>query len=61
TPQRGADPQQAQQALLAQFGGGGRGGGVAVPAGTYLVRVMVGDKVLGQKTVVVEADTTFMQ
>ena len=62
TPQRGADPQQAQQALLAQFGGGGgRGGGIAVPAGTYLVKVMLGDKVIGQKTVVVEADTTFMQ
>ena len=29
--------------------------------GTYLVKLMVGDKVVGQKTVVVEADTTFMQ
>ena len=37
------------------------GGNIAVPAGTYLVKVMLGDKVIGQKTVVVEADTTFMQ
>jgi photosystem II stability/assembly factor-like uncharacterized protein len=60
-PQRGAQPAQPQQQQ--QFGGGGgRGGpGQAVPAGTYLVKVMVGDKVIGQKTVVVEADTTFMQ
>ena len=29
--------------------------------GTYLVHVMVGDKVIGEKTVTVEADTTFMQ
>jgi hypothetical protein len=29
----------------------------AVPAGSYLVKVMVGDKVIGQKTVVVEADS----
>ena len=28
----------------------------AVPAGSYLVKVMVGDKVIGQKTLVVEAD-----
>jgi hypothetical protein len=32
-----------------------------VPAGTYLVKVMIGDKVIGQKTITVEADTTFMQ
>ena len=32
-------------------GGGGRGGGGGgVPAGSYLVKVMVGDKVIGQKT-----------
>jgi len=43
-------------------GGGGRGGFVApVPAGTYLVKLMIGDKVAGTKTVTVEADTTFMQ
>ena len=38
-------------------GGGGRGGvGAAVPVGSYLVKVMVGDKVIGQKTLVVEPD-----
>jgi photosystem II stability/assembly factor-like uncharacterized protein len=44
-------------------GGGGRGGfgGPAVAPGAYLVKLMVGDKVIGQKTIVVEADTTFMQ
>ncbi|HJR59597.1 MAG TPA: hypothetical protein VJ813_09370 [Vicinamibacterales bacterium] len=65
-PQRGGAPQAAQPAQPQQQGrgggGGGRGGGgQAVPAGTYLVKVMVGDKVIGQKTVTVEADTTFMQ
>ena len=41
----------------------GRGGfaGPAVAPGTYLVKVMTGDKLLGQKTILVEADTTFMQ
>jgi photosystem II stability/assembly factor-like uncharacterized protein len=40
--------------------GGGRGGfGPAVAPGAYLVKVMVGDKLIGQKTIVVEADTTF--
>jgi hypothetical protein len=32
-----------------------------VAPGTYLVKVTAGDKVLGQKTIAVEADTTFMQ
>ena len=32
-----------------------------VPAGSYLVKLTVGDKVIGQKTVVVEPDSTFMQ
>jgi hypothetical protein len=32
-----------------------------VPAGTYLVKVFVGDKVIGQKTITVEPDTSFMQ
>jgi photosystem II stability/assembly factor-like uncharacterized protein len=51
--QRGAATTQPTQAGR----GGGRGGfAVAVPAGSYLVKVMVGDKVIGQKTVVVEAD-----
>jgi hypothetical protein len=42
-------------------GRGGRGGGQPVAVGTYLAKVMVGDKVIGQKTVTVEADSTFMQ
>jgi photosystem II stability/assembly factor-like uncharacterized protein len=43
-------------------GGGGRGGQVAaVPAGSYLVKVTIGDKIIGQKTVVVEADSIFME
>jgi hypothetical protein len=52
-------------ATEAQAGGGraGRGGFAppAVAAGTYLVKVTSGDKILGQKTIVVEADSTFMQ
>ena len=44
-------------------GGGGRGGrgGPAVDSGTYLAKVMIGDKVIGQKTIEVEPDSTFMQ
>ena len=46
-------------------GGGGRGrgafGGPPVAAGTYLVKLMIGDKVVGQKTIVVEPDSTFLQ
>jgi photosystem II stability/assembly factor-like uncharacterized protein len=62
--QRGGAPAQPAPAAEAGRGqppAGGRGGrggfGVAVPAGSYLVRVIVGDTVIGQKTVVVEADT----
>jgi hypothetical protein len=65
--QRGAAPQGAQPAAPQQQaqigrGGGGRGGGggAAVAPGTYLVKVKVGDKVIGEKTVTVEADTTFV-
>ena len=48
-----ARPQEARGG-----GGGGRGGfGPAVPPGSYLVKVMVGDRAIGQKTLVVEADT----
>jgi photosystem II stability/assembly factor-like uncharacterized protein len=44
-------------------GGGGRGGagGALVAPGTYLVKLTAGDKVIDQKTIVVEADSTFMQ
>jgi hypothetical protein len=63
--QRGGAPQGAQPAApqqQAQGGRGGRGGGGGVPVapGTYLVKVKVGDKVIGEKTVTVEADTTFV-
>jgi photosystem II stability/assembly factor-like uncharacterized protein len=52
----GAQP--AAQPAAAGRGGGGRGGfALTVPAGTYLVRVMSGDKVIGQKTIVVEPDS----
>jgi len=67
TPQQQAAQQPAapQPASPPPAGGGGRGrGGFAAPpvaAGTYLVKVMVGDKVVGQKTIVVEADSTFLQ
>lgn len=54
--------QPAPQQPLAQGRGGGRGGGGGAPVapGTYLVRIKVGDKVIGEKTVTVEADTTFV-
>jgi hypothetical protein len=51
-------PQQVQQAGR---GGGRGGGGGGVQPGTYLVRVRVGDKVIGEKTVTIDADTTFMK
>jgi photosystem II stability/assembly factor-like uncharacterized protein len=50
-------------ASAAGGGGRGRGGGrggfgaPAVPPGTYLVKLSVGDRVIGQKIAVVEADT----
>ena len=53
--QRGATP-PAPQAPAAGRAGGRGGFGVAVAPGTYLAKVMVGDKVIGQKTIVVEAD-----
>jgi photosystem II stability/assembly factor-like uncharacterized protein len=44
-------------------GGGGRGFGAApaVAPGSYLVKLSIGDRVVGQKTIVVEPDATFMQ
>jgi hypothetical protein len=41
-------------------GAGGRGGFAAAGPGTYLVKITIGDTVIGQKTVVVEPDSTFM-
>jgi photosystem II stability/assembly factor-like uncharacterized protein len=57
-------PAPAEGAPATAGGGrGGRGGfaGPAVAPGTYLVKVTVGDKTIGTKTIVVEPDTTFMQ
>jgi photosystem II stability/assembly factor-like uncharacterized protein len=73
-PAQPGQPASAQEATPAQAtpaqaaGGGGRGGGgrggfggAAVAPGTYLVKITAGDKVLGQKTIVVEPDSTFLQ
>jgi photosystem II stability/assembly factor-like uncharacterized protein len=68
---RGAQPAAAAPATAAPAaaaaqgggggGGGGRGrggfGGPSQPPGTYLIKVTVDGKVIGQKTVVVEADS----
>src|SRR3954469_22285932 len=58
---RGAAP----AAPAAAVGGGGRGrGGFAAPPvapGSYLVKLTIGDKLIGQKTIVVEPDITFLQ
>jgi photosystem II stability/assembly factor-like uncharacterized protein len=63
--QAAQQPTAPQPASPPPAGGGGRGrGGFAGPpvaAGTYLVKLMVGDEVVGQKTIVVEADSTFLQ
>lgn len=58
-PPPGARGQQGNQGRGGR-GGRGRGGGQPVDAGTYLAKVMIGDKVLGQKTVVVEPDADFL-
>jgi hypothetical protein len=61
---RSGPPPGARGQAAGGRAGGGRGGGrggPAVDAGTYLAKVMVGDKVIGQKTVTVEPDSTFMQ
>ena len=56
-----AAPAPAQAAQGGGGGGGGRGrggfGAPALPPGSYLVRLTVDGKVIGQKTVVVEADS----
>jgi photosystem II stability/assembly factor-like uncharacterized protein len=55
----GAAPQPAAGAPAPGRGGGRGGFGPAVAPGAYLVKVMVGDQMIGQKTIVVEADSTF--
>jgi photosystem II stability/assembly factor-like uncharacterized protein len=57
--QQQPEPQQPLPQFGRGGGGGGRGGGggIPVPPGTYLVKIFVGDKVIGQKTVMVEPDT----
>jgi photosystem II stability/assembly factor-like uncharacterized protein len=55
-----AAPDTAQAPAAAALGGGrGRGGfgGPTLPPGSYLVKVTVDGKVIGQKTVTVEADS----
>src|SRR5262249_34514633 len=59
---RGAQPQGGQQAAAGEAGQGGRGrgrGNVAppLPAGTYLVKLIVDGKEVGTKTVAIEADS----
>ena len=63
TPQVQQQQQQQPAQQQAGRGGGGRGGGGGqpVPPGTYLVRVLVGDKEIGKKTVTVEPDLEFMR
>jgi len=61
-----AAPAPAGAAAPAQGGGGGgrgRGGfqGPPVAPGSYLVKLMMGDKEIGRKTIVVEPDSTFLQ
>jgi len=59
--QPGAGATPAAQGAGGGGGGGGRGrggfGGPAVAAGTYLVKVTVDGKVIGTKTITVEADS----
>ena len=57
---RSRHPRQAEAGGGRGFGRGGFGGPPVAP-GTYLVKLTAGDKVLGQKTIVVEADSTFLQ
>jgi len=66
---RGEAAGTATPAATPQAGGGGGGGGRGrgnfqgppVAAGTYLVKLMIGDKAIGQKTITIEPDTTFLQ
>jgi photosystem II stability/assembly factor-like uncharacterized protein len=57
-PGRGAQAPVAQQAQGGGGGGRGRGGfAPPLPPGSYLVKVTVDGKVIGQKTVMIEADS----
>jgi len=58
-----AAPSTPAQTAGGGGGGRGRGGfqGPPVAPGTYLVTVSIGEKAIGKKTIVVEADTTFLQ
>jgi len=66
---RGEAAGTATPAATPQAGGGGGGGGRGrgnfqgppVAAGTYLVKLMIGDQAIGQKTITIEPDTTFLQ
>jgi photosystem II stability/assembly factor-like uncharacterized protein len=53
--QQGQQPQVPPQ--IQQFLGRGGLTGPPVPAGSYLLKVAIGDKVVAQKTIVVEADS----
>ena len=55
TPGQGPAP-PAQPVQPTGRAAGGRGAGVPVPPGWYLVKVLVGDKLIGQKTIIVDAD-----
>ena len=60
--QPGAQPSAAQQPAAAPAGGGGggrgRGGfGPAMPPGAYVVKITVDGKVIGEKSVSIEADS----
>jgi photosystem II stability/assembly factor-like uncharacterized protein len=57
-PQAGAPAAPAQAAVAGGGGGRGRGGFVpTLPAGSYLVKVTIDGKVVGTKTIVIEADS----
>lgn len=62
-PGRGAAAATPAGGAAAGGGGRGRGGvqGPPVAPGSYLVKLMIGDKAIGQKTIVVEPDSTFLQ
>jgi hypothetical protein len=62
---RGTAATPPPPAAPAPAGGGGRGRGgfpgPPVAPGSYLVKLVIADKVVGQKTILVEPDSTFLQ